>query len=171
VALLVSYAAYLSASFSPDFFPARFTTFITLYIYFAAGAALFIFRDRVPFSGSLALSALLVLLIALPAGWGPVFLPLALPYITTFCGLSIVPGHALIKRDLSYGVYLIHAPMVVAFGILFPNISNWVLLAVIVSIVTGLLSYLCRRLVEEPALRKKKALSKWIGCQIAVIRG
>jgi peptidoglycan/LPS O-acetylase OafA/YrhL len=59
-------------------------------------------------------------------------------------------------------VYLIHAPIVVAFGLLLPNFRTWWLAAVVVLCVTLALSYLSWTFVEEPALRRKKDVSKWL---------
>jgi peptidoglycan/LPS O-acetylase OafA/YrhL len=67
-----------------------------------------------------------------------------------------------VKRDLSYGIYLIHAPLVIAFSVFVFGAMSWWLLAVTVAAVTSVLSYFSRILVEEPALRHKWALSNWI---------
>src|SRR5262249_35905982 len=116
------YIIYLLMNFSPTLtaqFPERFTTFIGLFVYFQIGAALYVFRETVPFSRVWLMLVVGATLIALPIGLGPVFMPLCLPYIVAFCGLSDLPGKALLKRDLSYGIYLIHAPVIVAFHMLF----------------------------------------------------
>jgi peptidoglycan/LPS O-acetylase OafA/YrhL len=173
ITILSSFVVYLSIHFDPGFarwLPGRFVTFMELFIYFAAGSALFVIRDRIPFSGALALFALLAILVSLPIGLGPVFLPICLPYIAVFGGLSVLPGKSLLKRDISYGVYLIHASVVVAFTLLFPGIGHWWLLAVLVFVATLILAYLSRILVEEPALARKKALSHWINSRVGTLK-
>jgi len=169
-----SYAIYVALSFEPTIVAAfvsdRFGTFIGLFVYFGAGAALYIFRQYVPFSGLLACAAFTMVVVALPYGFGPVFLPLCLPYITVFCGLSVLPGGALLKRDLSYGVYLIHAPILVAFSLVFPNVRAWEVVAMIVFFITLILAYLCWTFVEGPALRQKKNLSNWVHCRMVELR-
>jgi peptidoglycan/LPS O-acetylase OafA/YrhL len=160
---VASFVVYLCMRFDPGFshrLPGRFVTFMELFIYFAAGTALFVFRDRIPFSRLWVLLALLIILVSLPLGLGPITLPLCLPYIVIFGGLSHLPGQSLVRRDISYGVYLIHAPIVIAFSLMFHG--NWWLLAVMVVVVTVTLAYGSRVLVEEPALEQKKALSRRI---------
>lgn len=166
ILLLASYAIHLAMRFDPTLvavLPDRFLTFIKLFVYFGSGAVLFIFADRIPFSMPFAIGAVALIVAALPFGLGAVVMPLCLPYFIIFCGLSALPGQALVKkRDLSYGVYLIHAPIVVAFGLLLPNFRTWWLAAVVVLCVTLALSYLSWTFVEEPALRRKKDVSNWL---------
>ena len=106
---------------------------------------------------------------ALPLGLGALFMPICLPYIAIFVGLSSVPGGALMKHDLSYGVYLIHAPILVTVILLVPALRIWWVVAAIVFVVTLMLSYLSRIFVEEPALRQKKIVSNWINCRVDLI--
>ncbi len=165
ILFLASYGNYLLMNFDPvlvAILPQRFLTLIKLFVYFASGATLFLFSDRVPFSMAFAIGAFALVMAALPFGLGAVAMPFSLPYIIIFCGLSALPGQSLLKRDLSYGVYLIHAPLLVAFIVLFPLFRVWWLVAIIVFIVTLGLSYLSWRFVEEPALRQKKALTNWV---------
>ena len=162
---LASYGIHLAMSFDPTLvaaFSLRFLTFIKLFVYFGAGVALLIFADRIPFSIAFAFGALALVMVALPFGLGAVVMPLCLPYIVIVCGLSSLPGQSLLKNDLSYGVYLIHAPILAAFSLLFPNLHIWWLAAVIVFCVTLVLSYLSCTFVEGPALRRKKGLSSWL---------
>ena len=173
VLFLATYSIYVVVNFRPTMeaiLTDRFVTFISLFVYFAAGAILYIFRDRIPFSMAFTFGAFAIMLVALPYGLGPIFMPLCLPYITIFCGLSVLPGRSLIKRDLSYGVYLIHAPILVAFIVVFPGVKLWWFAAAIVFCVTVVLSYLSSTLVEQPALRQKKIVSDWIRRRIETLR-
>lgn len=169
ILVLASYGIHLAMNCEPTLvavLPGRFLTFIKLFMYFGAGASLFIFADRIPFSLPVAIGAVALIVAALPFGLGAVVLPICLPYFIIFCGLSVLPGQALVKkRDLSYGVYLIHAPIVVAFGLLLPNFRTWWLAAVVVFGITIALSYLSWTFVEEPALRRKKDVSNWLHVQ------
>jgi peptidoglycan/LPS O-acetylase OafA/YrhL len=165
----VSYAIYVVINLAPTtatVLPERFVIFIGLFVYFAVGAALYIFRDRIPFSIALAFVAFVAVMIALPYGVGAIFLPFCLPYIVIVCGLSILPGQSLLKRDLSYGVYLIHAPILAAFSLIFPGVHIWWVAAVIVFCIALFLSYLSWTFIEGPALKQKRALSNWISCRV-----
>jgi peptidoglycan/LPS O-acetylase OafA/YrhL len=102
-------------------------------------------------------------MLAMPVGVGQLAAPLCLPYIVIFAGLSAVPGRSLLKRDLSYGVYLIHAPVLTAFCIWYPGLRPWWVVAFVVGVVTLPLSFLLSTLVERPALARKKMVAKWIG--------
>lgn len=160
-----SYALYIAASLNPAFANLvfeRLLTFVSLFVYFGAGVLLYLFRTRIPFSPIWAGAALALLLVALPLGGGAFFMPLCLPYLMIFCGLSALPGKMPLKHDLSYGVYLIHALVLVAFGLIFPNMHIWWIGAAVIFAVTLVLAYASWTFVEGPALKQKKALSNWV---------
>jgi peptidoglycan/LPS O-acetylase OafA/YrhL len=168
----VSYAIYIAISISPTFVNVlfeRLSTFVSLFVYFGSGVLLYLFRARVPFSPVLACAALALALVALPLGAGPIVMPICLPYLMMFCGLSALPGKMPLRHDLSYGVYLIHAPILVALSLTFPNMHIWWIGAVIVFSVTLVLAYASWTLVEGPALKKKKAASNWVHRRIESI--
>jgi peptidoglycan/LPS O-acetylase OafA/YrhL len=170
---LVSYAIYVLVALEPGsaaWLPDRLVTFDGLFVYFAAGSALYIFRDRIPFSTALAFGAFVITASTLPYGWGPILLPIALPYIAIVCGLSVLPGASLIKRDLSYGIYLMHAPILVALVVLCPAVKTWWVGAMIAFPISIVLSYLSWTFIEEPMLRQKKTLPNWISGRIDTFR-
>jgi peptidoglycan/LPS O-acetylase OafA/YrhL len=98
----------------------------------------------------------------LAIGLGAVVLPVCVPYIVVYLGLSDLPGRAFLKHDLSYGVYLIHSPVIVAMTLLLKLSAGWPLM-LIAALMTLMLAYLSWIYVERPALRQKKALSHWLG--------
>jgi peptidoglycan/LPS O-acetylase OafA/YrhL len=165
IVFLAAYGVYVAMNFEPAVLaslPGRFATLISLFVYFAAGSALYMFRNWIPYSASLAVGAFALLMVALAFGFGAVFAPLCLPYITIFLGLSVLPGHSLLKRDLSYGIYLIHAPVLVAFGLFYPALRPWWLVAMVAFVIVLVLSYLSSRFIESPALARKKAVFGWL---------
>jgi peptidoglycan/LPS O-acetylase OafA/YrhL len=162
--LALCYALYLLIGFGHPIaqaLPGRFTTFINLFTYFAVGSGFFLLRDRVPFSGVLAGASVAVMLAAFPLGLGPVLLPVCLPYTVIFVGLSSLAEGLPLRRDISYGVYLIHAPVIAVLVAVLPQSTRWWLLALLAAAATAASAYCCRLLVEEPALRRKKSLSYW----------
>jgi peptidoglycan/LPS O-acetylase OafA/YrhL len=172
IPFIMSYGIHLAMSLEPtlvDMLSQRFLTFTTLFVYFGAGATLFIFADRVPFSRAFAISAVAVIMVALPFDMGAVVMPLCLTYIIVFCGLSDLPGASLLKHDLSYGIYLTHSPILVAFSVLVPSVRTWWIAAAAAFIISLVLSYQCWMLVEKPALRWKKDLSNWLNGQFDAI--
>jgi peptidoglycan/LPS O-acetylase OafA/YrhL len=168
----VSYAIYIAMGMSPTFAGAlfdRFSTFESLFVYFGCGVLLYLFRARIPFSPVLVCAALALVLGVLPLGGGPVVMPICLPYLMMFCGLSLLPGKVPLRHDLSYGVYLIHAPILIGFSLTFPNMHIWWIGAVIVFLVTLVLAYVSWIFVEGPALSKKKVASNWVHRRIESI--
>jgi peptidoglycan/LPS O-acetylase OafA/YrhL len=140
-------------------FSGRLASFIGLFVYFAAGATLFLYANLVPFSSVLAGVALASTLVALPFGFGLLVTPLSVPYLVVYAGLSALPGRSLLKPDVSYGIYLIHAPILLTLSIFFPGVHNRWLMASIVFPVTLVLAYLSWSFVEAPSLRHKANLS------------
>lgn len=166
---LLSYGFYLAVSFDATLItavPHRLLTFTTLFVYFGAGVVLFVFADRIPFSMSLAIGAFVIATVALRLGVGAVVLPFCLTYIVMYCGLSVFPGQALLKHDLSYGIYLIHSPILVALSMLMPTMRTWWSITMLAFIITLILSYLCWLLVEKPALKWKNGLRMWLNGRI-----
>ena len=167
-----SYTMYVGVDFAPavfDHLPGRLVTLNSLFVYFIGGSAFFLFRDRIPFSFAHALIALGAMAIALPLGLGPLIAPVGLPYLVTYCGLSDLPGRAMMRHDLSYGVYLIHAPILLAFTLFFPGFKVWWAVAAIVLAAALVLSYMSWTFVESPALRRKKAVSRWVHRRFAAM--
>lgn len=138
--------------------PPRLATIVSLFVYFIAGAALFLYSDRVPFSGRLAAWAFVAVMAGMPLGLGALVLPICLPYLVVCLGLCTLPGGAFFERDLSYGVYLIHSPVLVAITLWLGMPPGWPV-ALITTAITMILASLSWTYVEEPALRRKKAVS------------
>jgi peptidoglycan/LPS O-acetylase OafA/YrhL len=159
------YAFYIAININPTIevgLSERVVTFVSLFVYFGCGVLLYLFRERIPFSPVLTCGAFALVLAVLPLGAGPFVMPICLPYIVMFCGLSSVPGKALLRHDLSYGVYLIHAPILVAFSLTFPNMHIWWIGAASIFLVTLVLAYVSWIFVEGPAMRRKKAVANWV---------
>jgi peptidoglycan/LPS O-acetylase OafA/YrhL len=162
---VLTYAIYVAIEKSPPFagiLSERFLIFISLHVFFGSGVLLYLYREHVSHSPIWACAALALVLVALPLGGGAIVMPICLPYLMVFCGLSVFPGKFPLKYDLSYGVYLIHAPILVAFRVSFPQIQNWWIGAAIIFVVTLFLAYLSWTFVEGPALSKKKVVSEWV---------
>ena len=162
---VISYGINIALGVDPAFsalLPARFITFMGLFVYFVSGATLFAYADRIPYSPIFAVGVFGLAMVAMPFGLGAYFVPICLSYLMIFLGLSSLPGHSYFKRDLSYGVYLIHAPVLVTIGIYFPGFREWWLVAAVVFCVTLVLAYLSWTYIEEPALSHKKIVAEWM---------
>jgi peptidoglycan/LPS O-acetylase OafA/YrhL len=162
--LVVIYITYVTLTIDTTFgamSSTRFTNFVSLFVYFMAGTCLFLYGDKIPFSATLAVAAFFLGMVGLAIGLGAVVLPICVPYIVVYLGLSNLPGRVLFKHDLSYGVYLIHSPVVVAVTLLLNLRAGWPVMLITVAI-TLMLAYLSWTFVERPALRQKKIVSDWL---------
>ena len=71
-----------------------------------------------------------------------------------------------LKHDLSYGVYLIHSPIILALLTLFDLTAGWPL-ALLAGSITLVLAYASWRFVEAPALKQKAWVSRWLSSRVA----
>lgn len=173
ISFAVVYLAYVGLALSPSLHavsPQRLLDFIGLFVYFIAGTNLYLYRESIPSSGIGAALAVGVALIALAAGVGAVALPLCVPYLVVYLGLSEVTGRVPLKHDLSYGVYLIHSPVILAFLTVFDLAAGWPL-ALLAGSVTLVLAYASWRFVEAPALKQKAAVSRWVASRVVRLGG
>lgn len=128
-----------------------------LILFFVAGAALFVNRDRLPLRGTAALAAL-VLACALPTSGaiGPIVVVWAMAYFVMWIGLaqSIGLPDLAAKGDTSYGTYLYAAPVsqlwIAGIGPGAPAV-----IAALTAAVAVPLGWLSWHAVELPALRLK----------------
>ncbi len=146
--------------------PAVLAAYFTLRFgaYFAAGALLFLHRDRVVLRGRTAL----LLLAVWVASWSTpyAFAPaaVALPYAVLYLAFRPIPGLRLLTRfgDVSYGTYIYAFPiqqsLVAALG---PDLGPAGLFALALPL-TWLVGLASWRLVERPALRLKRRGSEGV---------
>lgn len=133
----------------------------TLYngLFFFSGAALWIWRDRVPLSGGLAASLVLLAVLGVNSVFGAFWFIVAVPYVTLYVALR-APVLKLGKMDISYGVYIIAAPVQQTIVYWYGGSMNpWSLSMVATPIVVGL-AILSWRYVEEPALRLRRGMQR-----------
>ena len=168
ISFALVYLAYVGLALLPSLHaacPQRLLDFIGLFVYFIAGTTLYLYRESIPFSGIGATVAVGGALIGLAGGVGAVALPLCVPYVVVYLGLSEVASRVPLKHDLSYGVYLIHSPVILALLTLFDLTTGWPL-ALLAGSVTLVLAYASWRFVEAPALKQKAWVSRWVSLHI-----
>ena len=138
-----------------------------LFVAFLLGVALYIWKDDVPYSHTLAAASVAVCLIVALGGPAdrigyPVvnlFAGPALVYLVGYLGVSDIPVLPLFHRgDYSYGIYLYGFPIQQTMFDLFPIHSGVVqfLLAIPVACVFAAFSWHC---VEKPTLRLRRRFS------------
>lgn len=164
----IVYLAYVAVALVPWLHaacPERLLNFVGLFVYFIAGTNLYLYAAKIPCSGIWATTALGLALIGLGAGIGAVVLPLCAPYLVVYVGLSDFPNRVPLKHDLSYGVYLIHSPVILAIMTMSDLHTGWPLAALATS-VTLVLAYASWKFVEEPSLKQKASVSNWVSLRL-----
>jgi peptidoglycan/LPS O-acetylase OafA/YrhL len=143
--------------------------------YFLLGSAFYLWRDRIPFDGRVALLFLAGLGVASVLLDGVVWskqpvvgLLTAVPcvYLVIYAGLSDLPKLPLFDRgDYSYGVYLYHFPILQALQQLF-GFSAWYGLMIAAIVPVTLMAMFSWHTIEKPLLRFRKKFSL-VGQRIA----
>lgn len=125
--------------------------------YFAAGAAFFLFRDRIILDGRLAVAAFVLVVLFFIFGLYHMFFPILGGYVITFLGMSKRLGlNFFLSRDYSYGIYIYSFPLQQLMIFLLPGDRKWwanILLSLPPTILFAALSW---HLVEKPALALKR---------------
>lgn len=140
-----------------------------LWLCFSFGIALFVFREHVKLSGSIAAGLVLLAVLAAKTGWERIIDPIALGYCAVWIG-SFPLGRLrdLTNRiDLSYGVYIFGWPISQTLVYAVPQISTGAIVAssILFSMGMALLSW-C--FVERPALRTRMMVWQWVGQNVRV---
>jgi peptidoglycan/LPS O-acetylase OafA/YrhL len=136
-----------------------------LYLYFTAGAMMYVFRHSFPYSGWLALACAALILLngaqVIPLGiYKSLILSLPVSYLIAYIGLQRIPKLPLYSRgDYSYGIYLYAYPIQQLLVYLFPGtlgvFSHFLLSTAIVTLI-AMFSWHC---IEKPVLRIRKKFS------------
>lgn len=161
---VISYVTSVGLQLDPALgagLPGRFVTLMSLFVYFITGVTLFAYADRIPYSRLLALGILTLGLVTMYFGFGAFTVPFCVAYLIVYLGLSELPGRSYLKHDLSYGVYLYHALILLIIQFFFPSFQVWWLVAPVVLSLALILAYLSWVYVEEPSMRQKRIVSEW----------
>jgi len=130
-----------------------------LYFNFLAGVMFFVFRDRIPYSGKLALGSI-VLVVCSEFLHDVYFFSVSVGYLTIYIGLLEIPRLPLYSRgDYSYGIYLYAFPVQQALVCLFPgrfNVFTHFLLSIVLVTCIAMFSWHC---IEKPVLSLRKKFS------------
>lgn len=134
---------------------------LRLVVAFLVGATAWLYADRIPMTGWLALLAAVVLLVSV-ATLDNYRLTGIVPaaYILAWLG-TCLPWNRSLRRDLSYGVYIYHWPvfqLLAATSLVTVSVPLFILAG---AIVIGLLALASWHAVEHPALRQKNRTPPW----------
>lgn len=138
-----------------------------LYLYFVAGILAYIYRDRIPFSHTLAAGcgAAMVLITVIGAAHFRsrldefLFVPLV-TYLTVYIGMLEIPPMPLYKHgDYSYGIYLYGFPLQQAIIHLNGGRMNLLLHMALSLVLATCIAVVSWHVVEKPTLRLRKKFS------------
>ena len=123
---------------------------------FLAAVAIYLYKDRLPFSNRLGIGALVLsaMLLEVPELRYLAVFPIA--YTTIWLGLMRPP--AIPFGDLSYGVYLFHYPVQQCVVYALPAVRTWWALTLISLPLTAVCAWLSWTLIEHPVLVRKKLI-------------
>ncbi|WP_256790231.1 acyltransferase [Frankia sp. AvcI1] len=122
---------------------------------FLAGALLFLYADRVPFSSRLALLAVALTAAGLLCPDGHTVISLPLAYVCVWAALRLPLWKIAARNDLSYGTYIYSAPvqqLLAVYGLHRLGLVAYFLACLAATTLLALASW---RLVERPALGLK----------------
>jgi peptidoglycan/LPS O-acetylase OafA/YrhL len=127
---------------------------------FAVGSCLFLFQDRIPWHGGIALLLIVAYAIAPTESLQLKLVVVAVPYATIYLAYR---GPAVLQRltrrgDFSYGIYLYAWPVGQAVAATWSGVTSLGMIALSLP-VTYLLGVASWRCVERPALALKKRLT------------
>jgi peptidoglycan/LPS O-acetylase OafA/YrhL len=170
VAIYVTNAVLWYSSSLHAVVPARIETFVGLFVYFASGICLYRLADIIPWSAGAAAMAALSIVIGLPLGIGVLVMPISLPYLVVYVGLSQLLGRAQYKNDYSYGIYIFHGQVLAFMVIMLPSLRNFFAAAPLIALASLSIAILSWTFIEAPVLSSKKSVSAmvrrnadWIG--------
>ncbi|PZM17249.1 acyltransferase family protein [Rhizobium tubonense] len=134
-----------------------------IYVYFLVGCVAFIWKEHIPYSISLFVLALFIVVLSTGDRFGvstDLTRLVPLVYITVFVGITEIPSVPFFDQgDYSYGIYLYGYPLQQALVYLFPRtfspISHFLVSGVLV---TGV-AWMSWHWFEKPILRMRKKFS------------
>lgn len=140
----------------------RLRRFLAVGSMFAAGAAFYLYKERILLRKEAAICVMLLIVASLlvPSKAGIISLHLGLPYVL-FCVGYLPQKLAMrwsMKTDLSYGVYIYAFPIQQLAVQIWPNMNWWqnILFALPFTLICAALSW---KLVEKPALNAGRRLN------------
>jgi peptidoglycan/LPS O-acetylase OafA/YrhL len=120
---------------------------------FLSAVCLYLYRDRLPWSGKWALGAMLLTLALLAIPGGDYLLGFPVAYITVYLGLLNPKKVGVLKSaDYSYGLYIYHYAIQQALVFLMPNQREWYVIFPLSFVLSGVFAAFSWTFIEKPAL-------------------
>lgn len=128
---------------------------IMLCLFFSAGGACFLYREKIPHSTAIFVISLVVLGVSLPLRMFGLIAPIAMTYAFLWLAFALPFGRFDRKGDFSYGTYIYAFPAQQGIALLGLHEKGFGLYFISSLLLTSLLAFLSYRLIEAPCLRLK----------------
>ena len=142
--------------------PGRIETFVSLFVYFASGVCIYRLAGSIPWSAWAATTAVLSIVAGLPLGIAVLVMPICVPYLVVYVGLSQLLGRTQFKNDYSYGIYIFHAQILAFMLVMFPSLRNFFVATPLIVLASLSIAVLSWTFIEAPALGSKK----WVAAAV-----
>ena len=157
---VVSWPLYAFYYFDPvgfsGCFPIRgFKFLVMLCPFFAAGAACFLYREKIPYSLTLFVISVALLAASLPFGVFGLVVPLAMTYAFLCLAFALPFARFDRKGDFSYGTYIYAFPVQQTLALVRIQDYGFVVNFAGTLLLTSIFAFLSYRLIEAPCLRWK----------------
>lgn len=130
--------------------------FINLSLFFCAGAACFLYREKIPCSAVAVAACVVILVASLPFGMFGLVTPIFLTYAFLWLAFKLPFARFDAHGDFSYGTYIYAFPVQQALALFRVQEGGFGLYFIWSLLVTLILAILSYRLIEAPSLHWKK---------------
>jgi peptidoglycan/LPS O-acetylase OafA/YrhL len=157
---VVSWPLYAFYYFDPvgfsGCFPIRgFKFLVMLCPFFVAGAACFLYREKIPYSLTLFVISVALLAASLPFGVFGLVAPLAMTYAFLWLAFALPFARFDRKGDFSYGTYIYAFPVQQTLALMRIQDHGFIVYFAGTLLLTSIFAFLSYRLIEAPCLRWK----------------
>ena len=165
--LMASLVLLMSVPFVRDMADVQFTPFFQLWSLvgppFITGALAARYASRIPMSRLAALASLIILAITFTTPYFKTVFPITGTYLVLYAAFARAPRLWSVRRhgDVSYGLYIWSWPTQQIIFMAFPA-AGWLGNFALAYPVTAALAFLSWRLIEKPALARKRSAVKEI---------
>ena len=130
-------------------------SFVMLSLFFTAGCAAFLYREKIPYSRAAFAISLLLVAASLPLGIFGLIAPIAMTYAFLWLAFALPFARFDRKGDFSYGTYIYAFPVQQGLALIRIQDEGFALYFTCSLLLTSVLAVLSYRLIEAPSLRLK----------------
>ncbi|WP_052226300.1 acyltransferase family protein [Microbacterium mangrovi] len=133
---------------------------VRLGTYFAAGALMYVYHDRVPLNWLLGTAAAVAAVATVVAGTFQFLSPIPLAYLAVWAG-AVLPLHRVgATSDISYGMYIYAFPVQQLLAITIGAHTSLVVFMLLSIVLTIPFAWASWRFIEQPAMRLRRLVTE-----------